>query len=146
MIGCPLENHPGHKNRDTPLEGRPIDRYQAEVMALKPYMGPNLSQLRLETRKIDISGRIQIDGVQYLIPGTDAGTVVDVFIEEEAITVFLHGQCIAQLNRTADAYQASTFKHRQKDIWEPSNVQNSGLDRSLREYDRFIEENSYGRC
>ena len=20
MIGCPLENHPGHKNRDTPLE------------------------------------------------------------------------------------------------------------------------------
>ena len=40
------------------LEGRPIDRYQAEVMALKPYMGPNLSQLRLETRKIDISGRI----------------------------------------------------------------------------------------
>lgn len=128
------------------LEGRPIDRYQAEVMALKPYMGPNLSQLRLETRKIDISGRIQIDGVQYLIPGTDAGTVVDVFIEEEAITVFLHGQCIAQLNRTADAYQASTFKHRQKDIWEPSNIQNSGLDRSLREYDRFIEENSYGRC
>lgn len=128
------------------LEGRPIDRYQAEVMALKPYMGPNLSQLRLETRKIDISGRIQIDGVQYLIPGTDAGTVVDVFIEEEAIAVFLHGQCITQLNRTADAYQASTFKHRQKEIWEPGNVQSSGLDRSLREYDRFIEENSHGRC
>lgn len=20
MIGCPLENHPGHKNRDTPLD------------------------------------------------------------------------------------------------------------------------------
>lgn len=63
-------------------------------MALKPYMGPNLSQLRLETRKIDISGRIQIDGVQYLIPGTDAGTVVDVFIEEEAI------RCQATLKRT----------------------------------------------
>ena len=50
------------------------------------------------------------------------------------------------LNRTADAYQASTFKHRQKEIWEPGNVQSSGLDRSLREYDRFIEENSHGRC
>ena len=95
---------------------------------------------------IRFNERIQIDGVQYLIPGTDAGTVVDVFTEEEAIAVFLHGQCITQLNRTADAYQASTFKHRQKEIWEPGNVQSSGLDRSLREYDRFIEENSHGRC
>lgn len=30
------------------LEGRPIDRYQAEVMALKPYMGPNLNQQKRE--------------------------------------------------------------------------------------------------
>ena len=128
------------------LEGRPIDRYQAEVMALKPYMGPNLSQLRMETRKTDISGRIQVDGVQYLIPGTDAGTVVDVFIEEEAIAVFLHGQCITKLNRTADAYQASTFRHRQKEIWEPGTVRSSALDRPLKEYDHFIEENGHGHC
>ena len=128
------------------LEGRPIDRYQAEVMALKPYMGPNLSQLRMATRKTDISGRIQVDGVQYLIPGTDAGTVVDVFIEEEAIAVFLHGQCITKLNRTADAYQASTFRHRQKEIWEPGNVRSSALDRPLKEYDHFIEENGHGHC
>lgn len=46
------------------LKGRPIDRYQAEVMTLKSYMGSNFSQLRLETRKIDISCRIQFDGVQ----------------------------------------------------------------------------------
>ena len=29
------------------------------------------NEVRLETRKIDISGRIQIDGVQYLIPETN---------------------------------------------------------------------------
>lgn len=128
------------------LDGRPIDRYQTEATALRPYMGPHLSQLRLETRKIDISGRIQVDGVQYPISGTDAGTAVDVFIEEETIAVFLHGQCIAKLNRTADAYQASTFKHQQKQSWEINGMQSSGLSRSLKEYDRFIEENSYGRC
>lgn len=88
-------------------------------------MGPNLTQLRLETRKLNVSGCIQIDGIQYRIPGTDAGTDVDVLIEEERIAVFLHGQCITELNRTADAYEASTFKYRQKEIWESGNVRSS---------------------
>lgn len=128
------------------LSGNPIERYATEITALKPYMGPNLTQLRLETRKLNVSGCIQIDGIQYRIPGTDAGTDVDVLIEQERIAVFLHGQCITELNRTADAYEASTFKHRQKDIWEPGNVRSSSLDRSLSEYDSFVQEHSHVSC
>ena len=128
------------------LSGNPIERYATEITALKPYMGPNLTQLRLETRKLNVSGCIQIDGIQYRIPGTDAGTDVDVLIEEERIAVFLHGQCITELNRTADAYEASTFKHRQKEIWESGNVRSSSLDRSLSEYDSFIQEHSHVSC
>lgn len=128
------------------LAGSPIERYATEIRALKPYMGPNLTQLRLETRKLNVSGCIQIDGTQYRIPGTDAGTEVDVLIGEETIAVFLHGQSITELNRTADAYEASTFKHRQKEIWEPGNVRNGSLDRPLSKYDQFVEEHSHVGC
>lgn len=45
------------------LSGNPIERYATEITALKTYMGPNLTQLRLETRKLNIIGCIQIDGI-----------------------------------------------------------------------------------
>lgn len=128
------------------LQGTPIERYQLEVLSLKPYMGPNLTQLRLETRKVDVSGCIQIDGVQYRVPATDAGTAVDVVIEQETITVLLEGQCITKLDRTADAFEASTFRHKRKEIWEPNAISSSSLDRSLQYYDRFVEEHSNGQC
>ena len=128
------------------LEGRPIDRFQTEMMSLKPYAGPKITQLRLETRKVDISGRIQIDGVQYRVPEINAGTVVDVFIEQETIGVFLRGQCVTKLNRTADVYEANIFRHKQKDLWEPHSIRRGDLDRSLKDYDLFVEEQYHGCC
>ena len=38
MIGCPLENHPGHKNRDTPAE-------LGEITILKNAEGQNIGQM-----------------------------------------------------------------------------------------------------
>ena len=32
MIGCPLENHPGHKNRDTPFRGHLLMTFIATVL------------------------------------------------------------------------------------------------------------------
>ena len=128
------------------LLGRPIDRFQTEIAVLKPYAGPGLGFVRIETRKIDASGRIQIDGNHYRISETDAGTVVDVLIAQETITVFVLGQCVKELNRTADRYEVTTFKHRQKEPWEPNPAQDNALGRSLKEYDQFVEENSHACC
>ena len=128
------------------LVGRPIDRFETEILALKPYAGPRLGQLRIEIRTIDVSGRIQIDAVRYRIPGTDAGTTVDVIVDQETILVYLHSQCIQKLNRTADVFEASIFKHKRKGPWEVGPIKSSSLDRPLKDYDRFIEENSHARC
>lgn len=128
------------------LVGRPIDRFETEILSLKPYAGPSLGQLRIESRTVDASGRIQIDGVRYRIPATDAGTCVDVIVDQDTVLVYLQGQCIQKLNRTADIYQASIFKHKRKGLWEAGAVKSSYLDRPLKDYDRFIEESSHARC
>lgn len=128
------------------LVGRPIDRFQTEIMALKAYAGPRLGLARIETRKVDASGRIQIDNNHYRISEIDAGTVVDVLIARETITVFIHGQCVKELNRTADRYEVNTFEHKQKEVWEPDPVQDNALGRSLKEYDQFVEESSHVSC
>ena len=43
MIGCPLENHPGHKNRDTPKHEHLLDRKRnvlsPEEFQLPPAVG-----------------------------------------------------------------------------------------------------------
>lgn len=76
------------------LVGRPIDRFETEILSLKPYAGPRLSQLRIESRTVDASGRIRIDSVRYRIPATDAGTCVDVIVDQDTVLVYLKGQCI----------------------------------------------------
>lgn len=127
------------------IEGRPIDRFETELLHLGTADRPRWTDFSLLIRKVNGSGLIHINGHRYAVPEVDEGTDVEVVLTNDTFAVYRRAVFIVEGSLTADTYEAITFEHRKKIEWNPVTPPMSvDIQRSLARYDEIVAEAGNG--